>query len=113
MRRASSSTGGAGEPHEDARRPVAKRCPLVEELQAPGRHEVNEHRDAIAGAVRGRELDHGHLPHPPDAGDSPPRERRQRRIDRLQGHHARGKRRLHPGVAQTRVKAADRDLDFG
>ena len=46
------------------------------------------------------ELDHGHLPDAPDAGDPAALERREGRVDRLQRDHAGRERRLDLGVPQ-------------
>ena len=65
------------EADEDARRLVSQRRARVEQLQPPGRHQVDEEHE-VAG------LDGQHLADPPDAVELPAREGVERRVERLQ-----------------------------
>ena len=96
-----------GEPDEQPRGAIAQRGALVEELQAPGRHEVHEQ-----GEVAG-EVDHDVLADPPHAGDGGALDRVQRRVEGLQRVDARGERRLHDDAAQRGIQPACGDLDLG
>ena len=97
------------EPDQDPRRLVAERCALVEQLQPPGGHHVDEQRQRRAVAL---ELDDRHLPDPPDLGHRHPRERVERRVERLHRDHPRRQRRLDRETARGRVQASRGDLDF-
>ena len=77
------------EPHEDPRRAVAQRGARVEQLKAPGRHEVDQQRQVA------RPRPPSILPMRADAVELAPGERVERGIERLQRHEARGQRRLH------------------
>jgi hypothetical protein len=74
-------------------------------LETPRGHQVHEQREVA-------ELDDGHLADPPYPGDLFPRERRQRRVVRLHGHHAGRQRRLDPGTRQRLAQTARGDLDL-
>ncbi len=65
------------------------------------------------GALRGVEVDHGHLPDSPHTGDRAAREDGEGRVDALQSHHSGGQRRLHLRAGQRRAKPARGDLDLG
>ena len=56
------------QPHQHPRRPVFRRCPLVEDPQPPRRHQVDQQ-----GQVP--KLDHRHLADPPHPGHLPADER--------------------------------------
>ena len=92
--------------HEHARGPVAQRCACVEQLKAPRRHQVDQQRQLAR-------LDGEHLPDPPHAVQLPPRERVERRVERLEGHQPGRKRRLHGRAREPRRQAACGDLDLG
>jgi len=96
-----------GYAHEQARRAVARPGALVEELHAPGAHEVHEQRE-VAGHV-----DDEVLADPPNARDRPAFERRQRRVERLERVDSGSERGLDLGAAQRRVEATRGDLDLG
>ena len=98
-----------GEADEHPRAAVAERGTLVEDLQAPGRHHVDE-QDELAPVA---ELDHGHLPDPADAVQGLADDRVQRRFDALQGDHPRSERGLDLGAFQGRLDATRGDLDLG
>src|SRR4051794_18572908 len=95
------------DPQQEPGRAVAQRGALVEELQPPGRHEVEEHREIA------RDVHDEVLAAPPDARDRRALERVQRRVERLQRVDARRERGLDRRAAQGGVEAARRDLDLG
>ena len=79
---AQAKLAAVGEPDQHPGGAVAKRGALVEHLQAARRHQVDEQGQRLRGAgavvrsgrARRLEVDHGHLPDPPHAGDPPARE---------------------------------------
>src|SRR3954464_4638392 len=92
---------------EQPRSAIAQRGALVEELQAPGRHEVHQQGEVA------REVDDEVLAHAPHAGDGGALDRVQRRVEGLQRVDARRERRLDDDTPQRGIQPACGDLDLG
>ena len=100
------------EADEDARGAVAKRGALVEDLKAPRRHQVDEEVKAPCSSSARRNWTDGHLPVAGRARDFHAGQRAQRRVERLERHHARRERRLDLRAFEGRADASCRDLDL-
>ena len=94
------------EPHKHTRGAVAEGRTRVEELEAAGRHQVDEQSQVAR-------LHREHLSDPADTVQPAPGEGVQRRVEGLQRHHARRQCRFHPRAGQPRRQAACGDLDLG
>ena len=99
------------EADKDPRAPVPQGCPLVEDLEPSRRHHVDEQGQLRLVAVA--ELDDRHLADPPDPVDARADDRVERRLDALQGDHARREGGFDLRALQGPIDPADRDLDLG
>jgi len=100
------------QPDQQPRRAVARGRALLERLQPPRGHQVDQQRQ-LPVTPGGGEMHHRHLPDAPYSGDRPPLQRVQRRVEGLQRVHPRRQRGLDPDAVQGGVEAARGDLDLG
>ena len=98
-----------GEPDEHPRGAVLERRALVEHLEAPGAHQVNEQLELLVAG----ELDDGHLADASRARNRHALEGGEHRVEGLDRDHARRQGRLDLGAVERRAEAAGGDLDFG